>query len=170
MYRVTFLNECEGFNQKGLKTLKLIEKGLEVLKSVKSDLDLFLFPDSVPLKDLFEKLKSFGYEVDLNSYILDGLNELQDDVRELVDTAFQEYGLCFDYVEGGTDYNPDDGYWRYQIAWGGPSYEVRFHKDGLIEFVYLDWFVGVGFDVTGDVVFEELKDYFKDIGMLKEED
>jgi len=169
MYRVTFLNECEGFNQKGLKTLKLIEKGLEVLKSVRSDLDLFLFPDSVPLKDLFEKLESFGYKVDLNSYTLADLNEVEDDIKELVDTAFREYGLCFGYVEGGTKDNPGNGYWRYQIAGNGPSYEVRFYKGELIEFVYLDWFVGVGFDVTDDIVFRELKNYSENMGMLNEE-
>jgi len=169
MYRVTFLNGCEGFNQKGLKTLKPIEKGLEVLKSVRSDLDLFLFPDSVPLKDLLEKLESFGYKVDLNSYTLADLDDLDDNVRELVNTAFQEYGLCFGYVEGGTKDNPGDGYWRYQITGNGPSYEVRFYKDELIEFVYLDWSVGVGFDVTNDIVFRELRRYFKEMEMLKEE-
>ena len=51
------------------------------------------------------------------------------------------------------------GYLRYLICTGGPSIEVRFHgSKGRIEFVYLDWFSGVGFDVTDNVVFVWLRE------------
>jgi hypothetical protein len=35
--------------------------------------------------------------------------------------TFVEYGLCFDYVSPGTFTDRQEGYWRYQISWGGPS-------------------------------------------------
>ena len=33
---------------------------------------------------------------------------------------FHEYGLAFDYVAPGTFNDQREGYWRYQISWGGP--------------------------------------------------
>jgi len=63
--------------------------------------------------------------------------------------SFYDYGLSIDYQE------PEGrrrGYLRYQLSWGGPSDEIRFYFDGSvcdkIEYVFLDWFVGVGFDIT----------------------
>ncbi len=58
--------------------------------------------------------------------------------------SFYEYGLSFDFVDADEN---SDGYYRFQICWGGPSSEVRIFKDGTIEAVYMDWFVGVGFNV-----------------------
>lgn len=156
-YEVTFLNGDE----------KLKEKGLEVLKSVKEDLEFILFYRNYNLKEILEKLDSFGYKISLESYYLDDLNTLEDDISLAVEEKLNSYGLGFDYVEGGTDYNPDDGYWRFQIAWGGPGYEVRFYENGLIEFAYLDWFTGVGFDVSNDIVFKRLKDHFEDLGLFE---
>lgn len=31
----------------------------------------------------------------------------------------REYGLSFDYVTAGTFDDQKEGYWRYQISWGG---------------------------------------------------
>jgi hypothetical protein len=63
--------------------------------------------------------------------------------------TFDEYGLCFDYVAPGTFREQDEGYWRYQISWGGPSDEFRFYAGGCgeqrpyrISYVFLDWFDG----------------------------
>ena len=70
---------------------------------------------------------------------------------------FHEYGLSFE---------ANDGYKTLLIAWGGPSYEVRFHDDGTIEFVYLDWFVGIGFDVTEWPQFQWVKEQFEEFEML----
>jgi hypothetical protein len=41
--------------------------------------------------------------------------------------TFAEYGLGFDYVAPGTFVDAPEGYWRYQISWGGPSDEFRFY-------------------------------------------
>lgn len=59
-----------------------------------------------------------------------------------------EYGLAFDYVAPGTFRNQKEGYWRYQISWGGPSDEFRFYSSApncepyRIEYWFLDWFDG----------------------------
>jgi hypothetical protein len=81
--------------------------------------------------------------------------------------SLYEYGLGFDYVEPHTfcDCDPHlidfpapstmtvceetDGYWRYQLSWGGPSDEFRYHDDGSIEYRYHDWFDGAGRTLMG---------------------
>ena len=74
--------------------------------------------------------------------------------------CLNEYGLSFDYVKPHTfcdcdsDYPDDDcddtsGYWRYQLSYGGPSDEFRFHDDGTIEYRYHDWFDGAGRNLRG---------------------
>ena len=60
-----------------------------------------------------------------------------------------EYGLSFDYVEPDTFDDQPDGYWRYQLSWGGPSDEFRFHGDGRIEYRYHDWWDGAGKNLIG---------------------
>jgi len=147
MYEVTFLNGDE----------KLKEKGLEILKSVKEDLEIMLLPQYVNLKKIIEFT-----EIDLKNYYINDLEELENEIYEALEERFSNYALCFDYVS-----NIKSPYWRYQIAWGGPAYEVRFYHDDSIEFVYLDWFVGVGFDVSNDEVFQELKERLKDLGLFE---
>jgi hypothetical protein len=58
-----------------------------------------------------------------------------------------EYGLCFDYVAPGTFEDQKEGYFRYQLSWGGPSDEFRFFINPdlschRIEYWFLDWFDG----------------------------
>jgi len=58
-----------------------------------------------------------------------------------------QYGLCFDYVEAGTFEDQKEGYFRWQLSWGGPSDEFRIFynpRDGLykIEYYYMDWYDG----------------------------
>jgi len=67
---------------------------------------------------------------------------------------FNDYGLCFDYVEKDTFDNQDEGYFRYQLSWGGPSDEINFYRDGRIEYRYKDWFDGAvrELDTTEDWV------------------
>ena len=69
-----------------------------------------------------------------------------DELKGEEDSGFYEYGLSFDAVEdeetGEIDYH------RFQLSWGGPSEEIRFYPSGKIEYVFLDWFSGIGFDVT----------------------
>lgn len=97
----------------------------------------------------------------------------ESDIREVSRDAFNEYGLCFDYVAPGTFDNQPTGYWRYQISWGGPSEEIRFYGSpsdnapALIEFWYLDWFDGAPEDVTGDEIARLVWDEFKDTGTIE---
>jgi len=63
--------------------------------------------------------------------------------------TFPEYGLCFDYVAPETFTDQPEGYWRYQLSWGGPSDEFRFYAGGCgeqrpyrITYVFMDWFDG----------------------------
>jgi len=56
-------------------------------------------------------------------------------------------GLCFDYVEPETFNDQREGYWRWQLSWGGPSDEFRIYINPdksvhRIEYWYLDWFDG----------------------------
>jgi hypothetical protein len=58
-----------------------------------------------------------------------------------------EYGLSFDYVAPGTFGDQKEGYFRYQLSWGGPSDEFRFFVNPdlschRVEYWFLDWFDG----------------------------
>ncbi len=66
-----------------------------------------------------------------------------------------EYGLAFDYVASGTFTDQEEGYFRYQISWGGPSDEFRFFTDikghcHRIEYWFLDWFDGASIALKND--------------------
>ncbi len=77
-----------------------------------------------------------------------------DDLRRLLDGeeceelgAFAHYALGFDYVAPGTFDDQKEGYFRYQLSWGGPSDEFRFFVNPdlschRVEYWYLDWFDG----------------------------
>ncbi len=71
-----------------------------------------------------------------------------------------EYGLAFDYVAPETfgDDQPE-GYFRYQLSWGGPSDEFRIYADQVgewrwsvyrIEYWFLDWFDGASIRLAGE--------------------
>lgn len=89
---------------------------------------------------------------------------------------FNEYGLAFDYVAPETFNDQKQGYFRYQISYGGPSEEFRFYTDEnfrpyRIEFWYLDWFDGAKKILRGhklDLLTEIFED-FKDCGTVKAE-
>ena len=54
-------------------------------------------------------------------------------------------GLCFDYVRPKTWPDQLEGYWRWQLSWGGPGDEFRIFVNPdksvhRIEYWYLDWF------------------------------
>ena len=90
-----------------------------------------------------------GIEVAGRRYLestIDSLNEFMEGAEGL-----NEYGLSIDRHE-------EEEYTSYCMSWGGPSEEVRFHDDGLIEYVYLDWFCGIGFNVTDTELFQWLSD------------
>jgi len=84
--------------------------------------------------------------------------ELKDDdsIRSELYEAFTEYGLAFDYVAPGTFRDQDQGYFRYQLSWGGPSEEFRFYVNPDLsmyhcEFWFLDWSDGAETEVPKDI-------------------
>lgn len=68
--------------------------------------------------------------------------------------ALADYGLCFDYVAGDTYSDQPEGYFRWQLSWGGPSDEFRFYADAAqkchrIEYWFLDWADGAKKTLAG---------------------
>ena len=88
-----------------------------------------------------------------------------------------EYGLCFDYVAPGTFTDQLEGYWRYQISYGGPSDEFRFYASGpdqpcyRIEYTFLDWFDGESRALRGKdlTLLELIWNWFQDMGSVENE-
>lgn len=93
--------------------------------------------------------------------------------RETVDDlgSLYEYGLCFDYVAPETFEGQKEGYFRYQLSWGGPSDEFRFfvgpdmtcHRT---EYWFLDWFDGAHRVLDGETeaLLSELWEWFNECG------
>ena len=84
------------------------------------------------------------------------------------ETTLWEYGLSADYVAPETfGEEQTEGYFRWQLSWGGPSDEFRFYvspsKWGYtphnVEYWFLDWWDGAHKTLTGDDL-TELKDVF----------
>ena len=110
------------------------------------------------IEDFLDQIKEHG---------VDTFSRLEDIAQKAEALPeFNEYGLCFDFVEAGTFDGQRCGYYRYQISTGGPGEEIRFYDGGLIEFVFLDWFTGVGFNVTYDERFNWLDKFFAEIEMM----
>ena len=74
-----------------------------------------------------------------------------DQVQEHLEDRLKELhtveGLCFDYVDPGTFTDQLEGYWRWQLSWGGPGDEFRIYINPdksvhRIEYWYLDWYDG----------------------------
>lgn len=88
---------------------------------------------------------------------------------------FHDYGLCFDYVTPGTFNGQREGYWRYQLSWGGPSDEFRFYASSpestphRIEYVFLDWFDGCTRKLRGkdEAFLTEIWNDFQECGMIE---
>ena len=88
--------------------------------------------------------------------------------------TFNEYGLSFDYVSAGTFNDQGQGYFRYQISYGGPSEEFRFYCDPdlecyKIEFWFLDWVDGACKVLRGENLdlMLEIYESFKDCGTIE---
>lgn len=79
---------------------------------------------------------------------------------------FHDYALGFDYVEPGTFNNQQCGYYRYQLSYGGPSDEIRFFPNGVIEYWFLDWFDGASRDVTKEDWAVRLREEFEELGSI----
>jgi len=102
-----------------------------------------------------------------------------DEDRHIADLGIlREYGLGFDYVAPDTFTDQKEGYWRYQISWGGPSDEFRFYAGGCgqltphrISYVFLDWFDGhecALADADLEILLQ-LWAFFRDAGTTKAE-
>jgi hypothetical protein len=84
------------------------------------------------------------------------------------------YGLSFDYVAPGTFDDQLEGYFRYQLSWGGPSDEFRFfvnldHSCHRVEYWYLDWFDGASVTPSdGEQSFLfEIWEWFRETGSVE---
>ena len=71
--------------------------------------------------------------------------------------------MCLDFVEAGTFREQREDYVRYQFSWGGPSDELRFYKNGDIEYWFLDWFDGACINVTDDNTAIDIRDFLSGI-------
>lgn len=89
--------------------------------------------------------------------VCDGTGQLSEDVPDL--GSLYEYGLSFDYVAPHTFEDQKEGYFRYQLSWGGPSDEFRIYVQKIddwkfsvdnIEYWFLDWFDGAKVNLWGD--------------------
>lgn len=142
--RTTFIN------QNAEKTI--YEDGLKYLKSRAEDFDFFAEFGAVNSEDeLKEVIRSGNFD----------FTEIRNALRKYDEVgSLYEYGLSYDYCELGTFNDQTEDYFRFQLSWGGPSDEIRFYEDGTIEYVYLDWFCGVGFDVTGEDWAQFIKEWF----------
>ena len=79
--------------------------------------------------------------------------EWKDRQKDLTKEDFE--GLSFDYVEANTFTDQNEGYWRCQFSWGGPSDELRafVNRDDSIhrlEYWYMDWFDGAKVNVAAE--------------------
>ena len=77
--------------------------------------------------------------------------EFEDRLEDLKVTAPEDEnyieGLCFDYVDPNTFNDQKEGYWRWQLSWGGPGDEFRIYINPnksvhRIEYWYMDWYDG----------------------------
>jgi len=98
--------------------------------------------------------------------------EGEEDVEDLGN--IYEYGLSFDYVEAGTFNDQEEGYFRYQLSWGGPSTEFRFFTDAArhvykIEYWHLDWFDGAKRVLSGEdkTLMLEIFNWFDECGAVE---
>ena len=77
---------------------------------------------------------------------------------------FNHYRLCFDWqVEEDTGLRMSRD---LLLSWGGPSDFVRFHADGSITYHFQNWFDGAVRDVTNEDWATQLREHFKELGML----
>ena len=88
------------------------------------------------------------------------LNDLRETYNnDNIDLAswLREYGLSWDYVLPNTFDNQQQGYYCWQLSWGGPSDEFRIYTDHAkniqsVEYWYLDWFDGASITVDDEEV------------------
>jgi len=89
---------------------------------------------------------------------------------------FNEYGISFDYVAPNTFDDQPQGYFRYQLSYGGPSDEFRFYANPdlsvyEIEYWFLDWNDGASRTLSGKdyILLRDIYDFFDEIGVTQAE-
>ena len=101
-----------------------------------------------------------------------GQTEPDDDTFE---SSIYEHGLSFDYVSPGTFDDQREGYWRYQLSWGGPSDEIRFYASSpsdtfyRAEYWFLDWGDGAFLNVTDSDTVADYWAWFQEAGSTQAE-
>jgi hypothetical protein len=90
------------------------------------------------------------------------------------DITLFDYGLSFDYVRPGTFNAQPEGYFRYQLSWGGASDEFRFFVNPdlschRVEYWFLDWFDSAQRHITGEPQrpMMQLWDWFRETGTAR---
>ena len=100
---------------------------------------------------------------------LNALESAQNDLETLLDAEnheTEELGNLYDYAfDPITDDEGSVQYFCYLLSAGLPGTVVRFYPHRT-EFVYLDWFSGIGFDVSSDKVFQRLRECLAESGLL----
>ena len=140
IHNTTFLNGDQNFKKRGIEHLQSIIKDFKFFEK---------FGQADNLEEFKENLRDGSYSFSEMKQALQKFGEIG---------SINDYGLCFDFVEPGTFDDQPKGYHRYQMSWGGPSDEIRFYSNRT-EYVFMDWFVGVGFDVTNESWINYLKEY-----------
>ena len=74
-------------------------------------------------------------------------------------------GLSFDYVTPYTFKDQGEGYYRFQMSWGGPSDEFNVYTDSSkniqkIEYWFKDWFDGASLDCTNNNLVNDICSWF----------
>ena len=109
--------------------------------------------------------------------VWDAYNGEPDPEGDYDEESLYDYGLSFDYVMPHTFGDEQhEGYFRYQLSWGGPSDEFRFYVGPnftvyRIEYVFQDWFDGAKRTLSGSDydLLSEIYDWFNDIGSTQNE-
>ena len=100
----------------------------------------------------------YVYEDDGGCPICGGSGHVDEDGNTQDLGNIYEYGLSFDYVAPQTFRDQDEGYFRYQLSYGGPSDEFRVFAHPTprgfsvyrIEYWFLDWFDGARRTLSGE--------------------
>jgi len=119
------------------------------------------------VKDKFNQVEQDYKKADQYFNEYDNATEGEQIALEVIDKNkgdyFHEYedlfdyinnsALSWDYVEAETFENQEEGYYRLQLSWGGPSDEFRIYTTqyadeiDVIEYHYMDWFDGASVNV-----------------------
>lgn len=114
---------------------------------------------------------------EIDSYLNPMFRAYQEGKEEECEAGnFCEHGLSFDYVPAGTFDGQKEGYFTYQISYGGPSDEFRFYTDASfslhrVEYWFMDWFDWARIILKSKdlELLEEVFDFFKECGSVENE-